>query len=343
MLKFPYTSIELTQEVNRIPNTYGMLNELNLFPSEGLGTRIVEITFKDGELVVLAADEPGQPGQMNERETENSIFVKIPHFPMLDKIGPEDFQGLLEVLNGTRVPKSFDRELAKRLQNIRLNHAITREFVRIGAMKGLIQDGKARTLYNLFTVFGIVKKVVHFDLGNANSDIAGKCNEIFDYYAENLKGETMSGVLATVSKEFFSKLIVHPKVEKFWQQTEGFRAMSNIPRGPYGRTFEFGNITFREYIGYFPLRQADGSKVSARAIDAEKGHVVPTGTTNAMRTFDGPVHHIDHVNEAPEGEVFISEKVLDHGRGVELNSQSNVLPICKRPELLIEIDTAAAA
>ena len=262
---------------------------------------------------------------------------------MMDSIGPRDLQGLVEVLNGQKVNKTFDRELAKHLQKIRLSHAITREFIRLGALKGLVKDGKGRTLIDLFAKFEVTKKVVYFDLDNASASMVDKCDELLAYYADNIRGETMSGVEVLVSSEFFGKFIQHPKVEKYWLQTEAAQALANRPRGRYGRSFEFQNISFQEYRGFMPLRQANGSIVSARAIDAGKGHAYPTGTMNTFRTFDGPIHHIDHVNEVPESEIFISPKVLDHGEGVELKSQSNALAIAKRPDLLVEVSAAASA
>jgi hypothetical protein len=45
------------------------------------------------------------------------------------------------------------------------------------------------------------------------------------------------------------------------------------------------------------------------------------------------------VNQAPgvDDPVFISTKVLDHGEGVEMKSQSNRLAVCKQPECLVEV------
>ena len=41
-LTFPYTATDLTDQVNVIPNRYGLLNELNLFPTEGSTSTIVD-------------------------------------------------------------------------------------------------------------------------------------------------------------------------------------------------------------------------------------------------------------------------------------------------------------
>jgi hypothetical protein len=64
----------------------------------------------------------------------------------------------------------------------------------------------------------------------------------------------------------------------------------------------------------------------------------PVGTGSTFATYDGPVHHVGLVNQ-PGQEIFISPEPLKHGEGVEMKSQSNVLALCRRPELLVELAT----
>ena len=54
-LILPYTDVDLTQEVNRVPNTFGLLNALNIAPSEGKASKYVRIEFRDGEIYVLVS------------------------------------------------------------------------------------------------------------------------------------------------------------------------------------------------------------------------------------------------------------------------------------------------
>ena len=54
--------------------------------------------------------------------------------------------------------------LALKLQNMRNKHAITLEYLRMGALKGVILDADGSTLYNLYTEFGIAAKTVGFAL-----------------------------------------------------------------------------------------------------------------------------------------------------------------------------------
>lgn len=344
-LDFPYTAYDLTQEVNRIPNKFGLLNALGIAPFEQKNSQLVRIELKDGVIHVLAAEPRGAPGDVSPDDEENAIILQIPHFPGLERILVNDLDGLLQVVNGQLDPRSLDRELARKLMRIRSNHNITLEYIRLGMLRGVIKDGRGRTLYDLFDVFDITKKVVDFELSNDGTDVREKCEEVRDHIQTNLKGETTTGVHSCVSSPWFGELIRHPNVEKFWLQAQNSSEHKELNRtsqgGNWGRVFEFGDIVFREYKGGLPVKDASGSITTQDNIEAGKGHTYPAGTQNMMRTFEAPVHHIQMVNEAPaEDTIYISPKTLDHGEGFELKSQSNRVAICKQPECLVELTTS---
>lgn len=343
-INFPYTVIQLTEQVNRIPNTYGLLRAMNLFPSEGAISRLVEIRMEDGVLKVLPSKVPGAPGENAQRETGSTIFLEIPHFPHNDLITPQDLDMMTVVAGRMKRPAMMDDEVAKRLRNIRTNHDITLEYIRMGALKGLIKDGHGATLYNLYTVFGISPKAVDFKLGTSTTDMIGKCDEVFQHIATNLKGETMSRVEVLVSSTFFNRFIQHAKVEKYWTSNQmGIAAIALAERtalgGQFGRMFEFQNIFFREYYGSVPITNpTTGVQTSEALVATGEGWAYPTGTMDTFKTWNAPAFDIRYVN-TPGEEIYVSPKVLDHGAGVELRSQSNPLAINKRPEVVVKLHT----
>lgn len=341
---FPYTGLDLTQEVNRIPNEFGLVNALGLAPFETKASRFVRIDFRDGVIHVLAAMAPGAPGQMTGDDEQSGVILEIPHFPHLEVIRVDDVDGVLQVFNGQVDPVSLDRETARKLNKIRRNHNITLEYIRLGMLRGLIKDGAGRTLYDLYDVFGITKKEVDFTLGTAGTDVRARCEEVVDHTMTSLKGETTSGVESLVDPSFFNKLITHEKVEKYWLQAQNTSEHKELRRtsqgGNWGRAFEFGDIVFREYKGSLPIKTGQGQITQAANVDANKGHAYPTGTQEMMRTFEAPVHHIELANEMPsEDTIFVSTKALDHGEGYEMKSQSNRLAVCKQPECLVQLKT----
>lgn len=344
----PYTDVELTQEVNRIPNMFGLLNALNLFPNEPKASKFVKIGYKDGEIYVLAAEPRGANGDVGPEDTENFVILEIPHFPHIDRIGPDDVDNMLVIVNGQVTPDSIDRQLADKLKKIRNKHAITREFIRLGALRGLIKDGRGRTLYDLYDVFGITKKTVDFTLGTSTTNIMDKCEEVRDHIQTNVRGESVGMIEAVVSPTFFSKFVAHANVEKFWLQAQNAGVHSLIARqnlgGNWGRVFEFGDILWREYKGTLPIKDAAGAITNEKNVPDNKGNAYPSGTQDMFRTFDGPAFHMNRVNQAPMPEngemILITTKELDHGEGVEIKSQSNALAVCKQPECVVEISTS---
>ncbi|MBI4921862.1 MAG: major capsid protein [Devosia nanyangense] len=339
---FPYTATDLTEQVNRIPNSYGLLLAMGLFSSEGVISTTVEIHMEDGILKVLPAKERGAPGTLAGRETGKTLFFKVPHFPHRDLILPKDIQDILIMAGRMKRPNTLADELAKRLNNIRNNHSITLEYVRMGALKGVIKEGAGAELYNLFDEFDITKKTVDFVLGTAGTDVIAKCEEVSDHIISNLKGEVSNGVEIQVSGSFFNKLVQHAKVEKYWVQTQQAQQIANMERdrlgGNWGRVFDFQNIRFRENKTTFPI-EVDGAMTSEAAIAAGYGHAYPTGTVNTFKTWFAPADTMAALNAAGD-EIFISPEILDHGKGIDLWSESNPLAICQRPEVLVEVNTS---
>ncbi len=341
---FPFTALQLSTSVNRIPNNYGLLNALGLFPSEGSVSTIVEITIEDGTIRVLPAKERGAPGISNDRVAPKKLWVEVPHFPIEDVILPRDLQNMLVTDGRTRQPNTLDREMAKRLFTIRNKHSITLEWMRMGALKGLVTDGDASTLIDLYDFFGINKVTIDFDLGDDTTDIISKCDQLRQSIDTNLKGEIRTRIEVLVSSSFFSKLIQHPKVEKFWVNWQAAGQLANPTLikagGQYGRTFEFQQIVWREYYGTAPVATGGpgSALVSTPFVPVDYGYAYPSGTLNMFETWNAPANDIRVVNE-PGQDIWISPKVLDHGAGVELKSQSNCLAIVKRPEALVEVHT----
>lgn len=344
----PYSNVDLSAEVNKLPIDFGLLNALELAPSEPKRSRMVRIDIREGQLVVLAHDEPGGPGHIGGEDSQSGIIISIPHFVHYEKILVGDIDSLLDIVNGQITERSLDAELERKLVIIRKNHAITREFLRLGMLRGDIKDGKLRTLCNLYDTFGVAKTEIDFALGTAGTDVRAKCEEATDHIISSAKGETVGAVEAVVDQKFFSKLISHTKVEKFWLQAQNNSQHSKLERerlgGNWGRVFEFGDIIFREYKGGLPVKDNDGEITTQKNVADNSGTAYPTGTQSMFRTYDGPAYHIERVNQAPsgddEGEIFISTKVLDHGAGIELKSQSNQLAICKQPECLVQLKTS---
>lgn len=329
-VNYPYNAIELTSEINRIENQWGRVNQLNLMPGEGIDTTLVEIAREEGRVRILAAEERGNPGSAGVQDPEDSVILKIPHLPHMEKITPKDLQDKFVFGSGRRRRRSVDTETAKKLAAARRHHAISLEFMRMGALKGQIVEGRGKVLYDLYEVFGVTQKAVDFALGTATTDVLAKCEEVHDHMQQNLLGETMTGVHALVSREFYNKLKSHPNVEKYFLNWQAANSIAGSATQP----FPFGDILFEPYRATATNRLG----ASQRFVAQNDGHAFPLGT-QAGKTVFAPPDHVNFANTMGT-EVFVSPEPLKHGKGVELHTESNPLPVWQIPELLVRCHTS---
>lgn len=341
---WPYSNVALTGTINLQPNLYGLLNALGMFPSQAIANTVVEVRYEEGQIQVLPAAERGAPPSVAAKDSGEAIYLKVPHFPHLDVLTPRDIQDMITVEGAQYRPRSAEEELARRMGRLRMKHDLTREYLRMGALKGVVKDGSGKTLVDLFSKFSVTKKEVFFDLSNDSADIKEACDEVVDHIATNLKGEVMTGVSAIVSTSFFNDFVQHPKVEKYYLQHAAAMNLANMTRDPlsgYGRRFTHENLTLIEYKGYASIKASDGTVSSEPFVEAGLGHAFPDGTQDTFATYDASPDHMDMVNQ-PGVEIFITQEVLKHGKGIEIMSQSNPLPVCRRPALLVELSAAAS-
>ena len=341
---FPYTATQLTDQIDVIPNLYGLVGELDLFPSQGSTSRVVELRYDNHVLRVLPAKERGAPGTPSQSRTSKSIFVEIPHFPELDVITPQDIQDILIQVGNTKRPTTVAEEVAKRLIDIKATHDVTREWLRCGALQCLIVDGNSSTIYDLYTLFGLTKATytVDFVLGTAGTDIDAKCAAVWQSITKGLQGEVMTRIDAIVDPTFFQALVTHAKVAQYYLNAEQAINLAALVRkessgNMWGREFEHGRIRWREYYGTAPVKASSTAAIASTPFWASKtGTAYPVGTRKMFRTYNAPANDLRFVN-TPGLEVYVSPEILEHGQGIELRSESNPLPICRRPEAVVQI------
>ena len=326
-----FSMANLCAAINILPNRYGRVGQLGIFnASAGITTRTAIVEEQNGVLNLLQTLPVGAPGTQNKMGKRKVRSFSVPHIPLDDIIRPEEFQGVRE-FGQPQSLKTLASVMNNHLQTARDKFAITLEHLRMGALKGIILDADASTLFNLYTEFGIVAKVVDFDLDVASplTDVAAKCREVIRHIEDNLKGEIMKNVRCLVSAEFFDLLIAHPNVEKFYVNWQNAAQIAQVdPRSG----FNFAGITFEEYRG--TATDADGT--ARRFIASGEGHAFPEGTANTFKNIYAPGNFIEAVN-TPGIELYAKQVMEPMGRWVDIHMESNPLPLCCRPAILVKV------
>tara|TARA_B100000614_G_C14489811_1_gene470244 strand:- start:613 stop:1221 length:609 start_codon:yes stop_codon:yes gene_type:complete len=199
----------------------------------------------------------------------------------------------------------------------------------MGALKGIILDGDGSTLYNLYTEFGITQKAISFALGTATTKVRNKCLQVSRHIEENLKGEAMTGVKVLCSSGFFESLIDHDNVKAAYANyAEAEDRLGGDPR----KGFKFGGLVFEEYVGNAP--DADGN--TRKFIADNEAHAFPIGTMNTFNTFVAPADFVETANTIGM-EFYAKQEARKFNRGIDLHTQSNPLPMCARPGVLVKL------
>ncbi len=325
-----FNMTSLTASINLLPNTYGKLEAMNLFPQKSVRTRNIAVEEQNGVLNLLPTQMPGGTSTFEGRTKRKMRSFTIPHIPHDDVILPEEIQGI-RAFGTENELEAMANVVTDHLQSMRNKHAITLEHLRMGALKGNILDADGSTLYNLFDEFEITPKTVNFALGTASTDVKKKCLEVLRYIEDNLRGEFMTGVHCLVSPEFFDALTSHSKVKEAYERWEEGAALRNDMRSG----FTFGGITFEEYRGQ--ATDPDGN--TRRFIASGEGHCFPTGTAESFVTYFAPADFNETVNTLGLP-LYAKQCPRKFDRGTELHTQSNPLPLCLRPGVLVKLTAA---
>ncbi|MBF0395769.1 MAG: major capsid protein [Desulfobacterales bacterium] len=322
-----FSVVSLTKAINILPNSYGRIRELNLMPGRGVRSRSIVIEERNGVLNLLPTKAPGAPGTYAETAKRKVRSFVIPHIPHEDVILPQEYEEVRAF--GTENEISTVASIMNdHLQTAKNKFAITLEYLRMGALKGIIMDADGSVLYNLYTEFGIPEKKINFELGT-NANVQTKCFEVSRHIEDNLKGEVMTEVRALVSPEFFDKLISNESVKEVFKfHTTSVDRLGGDPR----KNFNFAGIVFEEYRGI----ATDVNGVPKRFIEPGEGHCFPLGTLNSFETLFAPADFIETVNTLGI-ELYAKQAPRKFERGIDLHFQSNPLPVCYRPGLLVKI------
>lgn len=325
-----FSLTSLTDAINILPNNYGKISRMNLFPGKSVRTRTIVVEEQNGVLNLLPTQHPGGPATFEGRTKRKLRSFTIPHIPHDDVILPEEIMGVRAFGSESEL-QAMSNIVADHLQSMRNKHAITLEHLRMGALKGIILDADGSTLYNLYNEFEITPKTVNFALGTASTDVKKKCLEVLRHIEDNLHGEIMTDVHCLVSAEFFDALTSHSKVKEAYERWQDGAALRNDMRSG----FPFGGIVFEEYRG----QATDAAGNVRRFIASGEGHCFPLGTSQSFVTYFAPADFNETVNTLGLP-LYAKQEGRKFDRGIEIHTQSNPLPLCLRPSLLVKVTTS---
>ncbi|MEN8820040.1 MAG: major capsid protein [Abyssibacter sp.] len=315
-----FSVASLTDVVNNRPYRPRQIARSGAFPDRGIDTTTVVIEEVNGKLTLLPTKPRGAPATQNTDGKRKLRSLVVPHIPYARTIMASEIRNLRAV--GEVTVESAQRKVNAKLDEMIRDHELTLEHHRLGAAKGIIFDADGSTvIYNLFDEFGVTQQELDMALNTASTNVRGKCQTVLDMIDDALEDDPSEGVVVYCGRTFFSALIDHAKVRDTYLN---WSKAADLNKDLRYRGFEFGGLNFVQYRGRGPVSVADG-----------EAHVLPL-STDLDSTYFAPADMVDQPSDVGLPR-YSSLHYLPHGKGVEIYTESNPLPLFRKPKALIKL------
>lgn len=318
-----FSVTNLTRTLVDIPRVPTRLGDMGLFEEGGINTTTMMIERMGETLKLVPAASRGSSGEPVTMKGRTLIPVKAVHLPQRGSVLADEVQGVRAFGSETEV-EAVQALVRKKLDKMKRQLDLTLEYHRIGAIKGKVMDYDGTTeLMDVYDVFGMTQTSQNFVLGTAGTKVKQKIIDLKRAVQTALGGLRMTGVHVFASRSFMDALTGHATVEK---------AFELYQQNAYARTdtsvlFEMAGVSFEEY---------DGSVGAIDFIPDGEAYAIPLGVPGLFTTDYAPADYMETVNT--QGlPYYAKQEAMRMNKGIELESQSNPITLCTRPEAVIKL------
>ncbi|MDE3023836.1 MAG: major capsid protein [Pseudomonadota bacterium] len=328
-----FSVADWTDEINVVPNSWGTIGQLNIFEDEPVAenTVIFEEILQSGALIVdrVRGDRGGQ-GKDYSRKLHSFI---VPHFPYDDYITPQDLQGK-RAYGDPSSADTLDNVRMRKMEIARRNHAWTLEAARAQLLTaGTLYAPNGTVVQNFFTEFGKTQSTVNFQFSVSTTDVLGQIETAIAYIQDNAgQSVSMTGVVALCSPEWFSALVGHATIKTAYQYYSSTQEPLRARLAAGGSATVLHREFYHSGVKFVEMRDAyNGVKL----IPANTAVMIPTGT-DIFRSYYAPANRFGLVNTLGMPTYFF-EFPDPKGTRIEIETESNFVNACLRPELIIAL------
>jgi hypothetical protein len=310
-----FTVSSLTASINNIVMPPMRLAELGIFEERGIRTTSMEVEFKDGEIIIVPEKERGADGTHTEDRDRKLFTFKAVHLPLEASIYADDIQNVRAFGSETE-EEQLDTLISDKQEDHRMSLDATIEYFRAGALTGKILGAAGNTIVDLHATFGItltqVTNAIDFTKPLRNQLLKAKTAS-----KKNQKGIKGRRYHALCSETFFAELMEHDSfVAAFERANEGAALRNDVSNG-----VEWQGITWEQYED-----DINGTLI----IPEGEARLFPVDKPKLFITRFAPANYNETVNTI--GLPYYSKSEPKRmGKGVDIESQTNVINICTNP------------
>lgn len=319
-----FTATSLTAAINKLPMQYGKLGAMGIFAEKGIPTTFATIEVKDGRLVLVKNTDRSAEGTQLKNGKRSRRTFECAHLPLTGQLLPGELQNIT-AFGGDGTPQlaSQAQVINDRLLELKTSIEVTREWHRLGAIKGKILDADGSVIYDLYDEFDITEKSIEIPFTTATTDVRKFCLDAKRHAEPKLGGAIVTGFKALCDKDFFDAFTSHKTVQAAYANYQG--AQDRLG-GDQRSGFVYGGIEFIEY---------EATISGQKFIPAATARVFPVGT-GVFGMYNAPANYNEAVNTIGLP-YYAKSEPRKMGKGWDMEVQANPLAMCHYPEALVEL------
>ena len=321
-----FTVSNLTASINNITMPPMRIAELGIFEERGIRTTTMSVEFKDGEIIIVPEKERGADGTHTEdRERELFTFTAV-HLPLEASIYADDIQNVRAFGSESEL-EQLDTLISDKQEDHRMSLDATIEYFRAGALTGKVLGAKGNTIVDLHATFGITPSQVTNEI-DFTKPLRSQILKAKTDSKKNQKGVKGRRYHALCSESYFAKLMDNEDFVKAFERAQEGAALRNDVSGGV----EWQGVTWEQYE----------DDINGKLIIPEgEARLFPTDKPKLFLTRFAPANYSETVNTI--GLPYYSKSEPKRmGKGVDIESQSNVINICTNPLAVRRLTIKAA-
>lgn len=323
-----FTVSNLTVAINNITMPPMRIASMGLFEERGVRTTSVDVEFKDGEIIIVPEKERGADGTHAEDRKRKTFTFQAVHLPLEGSIYADDIQNTRAFGSETDL-EQLDTLIAEKHEEHRLSLDATIEYFRAGALTGKILGAKGNVIVDLHDVFGITQSEVTNEI-DFTKPLRSQLLKAKTDSKKNQKGIKGRRYHAFCSETFFAKLMDNDDFVKAFDRHQDSAAL----RDDVSDGIRWQGVTWEQYED-----DVNGELL----IPEGEARLFPTDKPKLFLTRFAPANYNETVNTT--GLPYYSKSEPKRmGKGVDIESQSNVINVCTNPlavRRLVMKETAA--
>jgi len=319
--------LKLTSAIEKIPPQETTLMDLGIFTPTPVNGTLISVEERDHSLALLPTTQRGQRGVENKVANRKVRNFRIPHIQVDDTVFADDLTNVRRF--GTNdVESGVGQVVGDRLIDMRRSIDTTTEYLMAKAIHGNITypTNSVDADLSLYTEFGTTETTIDMVLDTTTTKVMDKIASIRDAVEAALGGPAPN-ILVICGREFFRALSGHAVLRDLYLAQSQFQAqLGNVDfMKPNRQRLTAGGVTFVEYYS---------NTSGATGIDTDHARVIPM-----VDIYKLYIAQADFNSAAGTmGQQFYGRSwEQTDGKGMVIEAQSNILPICLRPKALIKL------